>query len=113
MPCSLRPIGPQSRPIGLTRLSLQVMATAPLSTRDRLIHAAARLFLLHSFHGVGVSDICAAAEAPKGSLYHCFASKSDLAIAVIDHHSAALWELLDDHERSAAGPVAKIRATAK
>lgn len=81
-------------------------------TRERVVRTAARLFLARSYQAVGVNEICAAVGIPKGSFYHWFPSKADLAVAVIDHHAGALWDLLDDHEQRAVGPVAKIRATA-
>jgi TetR/AcrR family transcriptional repressor of nem operon len=82
------------------------------STKDRLVRTAARLFLARSYHSVGINEICAEAKVQKGSSYHFFHSKSDLAIAVVDYHAAAMWKLLDEHERAARGPVNKIRATA-
>jgi TetR/AcrR family transcriptional regulator, transcriptional repressor for nem operon len=86
--------------------------TRSRSTRDRIVRAAARLFLARSYQAVGVNEICTAAEVQKGSFYHFFPSKSDLAIAVIDHHAAALWDLLDTFESSSRGPANKVRATA-
>jgi TetR/AcrR family transcriptional repressor of nem operon len=88
------------------------MTGAPLPTRERLVRTAARLFLSRSYSSVGVNEICTEANVQKGSFYHFFPSKSDLAIAVIDHHAAAMWALLDAHERAARGPVNKLRATA-
>jgi TetR/AcrR family transcriptional repressor of nem operon len=81
------------------------------ATRQRLVRTAARLFLARSYHSVGVNKICADAQVKKGSFYHFFSSKSDLAIAVVDHHAAAMWQLLDERERDARGPVNKMRAT--
>lgn len=55
-------------------------------TKDRLIQSAATLFRMRGYHGVGLADILAEANAPKGSLYHHFPNgKSDLAMA------AATW----------------------
>src|ERR1700681_3835681 len=87
-------------------------ARAPLPTRDRMGRTAARLFLARSYQSVGVNEICAEARVQKGSFYHFFPSKGDLVIAVIDHHAAAMWELQDKYERTARGPVNKIRAIA-
>jgi TetR/AcrR family transcriptional repressor of lmrAB and yxaGH operons len=57
-----------------------------LSTKDRLIQSAALLFRRRGYHAVGLSDLLAQANAPKGSLYHHFPNgKTDLAIA------AATW----------------------
>ena len=62
------------------------MSQTALSTKDRLIHAAARLFQRHGYHGVGLNDLLAEAKAPKGSLYHHFPEgKQDLAKA------ASVW----------------------
>jgi TetR/AcrR family transcriptional repressor of nem operon len=52
--------------------------------RERLIEAAFRLWFTRSYADVGVNEICAEAGVRKGSFYHFFASKADLAIAVID-----------------------------
>jgi TetR/AcrR family transcriptional repressor of nem operon len=83
-----------------------------LPTRDRIVRTAARLFLARSFQVVGVNEICETAKVQKGSFYHFFPSKSDLAIGVIDHHATGLWRILEDFERARRGPVNKIRATA-
>lgn len=83
-----------------------------LATRDRLIRAASKLFLQRSYAAVGVNEICAAAEASKGSFYHFFPTKSDLAIAVIDWHADAMWELHDRHEGVARGAAGRLRAVA-
>ena len=54
----------------------------PRPTKDRLIRAAAHLFSNRGYHGVGVAEILAEAQAPKGSMYHHFPNgKSDLALA--------------------------------
>jgi TetR/AcrR family transcriptional regulator, transcriptional repressor for nem operon len=55
--------------------------------RERLIDEASRLFHARSYESVGVQELCDAAEVNKGSFYHFFPSKGDLASAVID----ALW----------------------
>ena len=62
------------------------MTERPFATKDRLIRAAADLFRRRGYHGVGLSELLNAADAPKGSLYHHFPNgKSDLALA------AATW----------------------
>lgn len=56
--------------------------TKPRPTKDRLIRAAAHLFSNRGYHGVGLAEILAEAQAPKGSMYHHFPNgKSDLAMA--------------------------------
>ncbi len=69
-------------------------AKAP--TRERLIVAAARAFRRKGFHGAGLAEILAEAEAPKGSLYHHFPNgKTDLALAAADWASEAMAGLID------------------
>jgi TetR/AcrR family transcriptional repressor of nem operon len=53
-------------------------------TRERLVEAAAGLWHARSYADVGVSEICDHAGVQKGSFYHFFPSKRDLALAVID-----------------------------
>jgi TetR/AcrR family transcriptional regulator, transcriptional repressor for nem operon len=52
--------------------------------RERLIEAAAELWHTRSYADVGVSEICEHAGVQKGSFYHFFPSKRELALAVID-----------------------------
>jgi TetR/AcrR family transcriptional regulator, transcriptional repressor for nem operon len=67
-----------------------VARKALLPTRLRLIQAAADLMWLRSYASAGVDDVCRMAAAQKGSFYHFFPTKSDLAVAAIDHR----WDLL-------------------
>lgn len=52
-------------------------------TRSRLIETAAELLWERSFHSSGVDEICTRAGAQRGSFYHFFPSKTDLAITAI------------------------------
>jgi len=56
----------------------------PPDTKERLVASAARLWHAKSYADVGVSEICAEAGVKKGSFYHFFPSKSDVALAVLD-----------------------------
>ena len=53
-------------------------------TRDRILATARELFHGRSYADVGIKEICASAGVQKGSFYHFFPSKQDLAAAVID-----------------------------
>lgn len=57
---------------------------ATLPTRDRLIATAAEMMMLQSYGSVSVEDICKAADIKKGTFYHHFPSKTDLALAAYD-----------------------------
>jgi len=78
--------------------------------RERIVRAAARLFLTRSYHAVGVDELCAAAKVRKGSFYHYFRSKADMAKAVIDLHAQAFWARLDDDQQ--ATPSERLHAAA-
>ncbi len=67
----------------------------PRPTKDRLIRTAADLFRNRGYHGVGLAELLAAAEAPKGSLYHHFPDgKSDLALAAATWSSDQMLRLI-------------------
>ena len=61
--------------------------------RDRLLQSAGDLITQNGYNAVGVSEICKGAEVNKGSFYHFFGSKEDLALEVID----AYWKLSEHY----------------
>ena len=52
--------------------------------RERLIASAIHLIGARSYRAVSVDDLCAHAGVNKGSFYHFFPAKRDLALAAID-----------------------------
>jgi len=56
----------------------------PMDTKARILHVARDLFHGRSYADVGIKEICDLAKVQKGSFYHFFPSKQDLAMAVID-----------------------------
>lgn len=63
-------------------------------TQSRLLEAAASLMWERSFQATSVDELCQRAEAKKGSFYHFFASKTDLAIAAMERSWAQINERL-------------------
>jgi TetR/AcrR family transcriptional repressor of nem operon len=53
-------------------------------TRSNILSTARELFHSRSYADVGIKEICDLAKVQKGSFYHFFKSKQDLAMAVID-----------------------------
>jgi TetR/AcrR family transcriptional regulator, transcriptional repressor for nem operon len=53
-------------------------------TRQRLLDSARELLYSRSYGNVGVKEICDMAGVQKGSFYHFFPSKQELALAVLD-----------------------------
>lgn len=52
------------------------------------MQAAVEMIWTQSYGGVSVDEICAKADSKKGSFYHYFSSKSELAIAAMEY----LWQ---------------------
>jgi AcrR family transcriptional regulator len=71
-----------------------------LDRRDELLAAAARLFAQRGYHSVGVDDVGAAVGIAGPSIYHHFATKLDLIVAVM---SQGADRLLDSTARALAG----------
>ena len=70
-----------------------------LDRRDELLTAAARLFAQRGYHSVGVDDVGAAVGIAGPSIYHHFATKLDLIVAVITQGAD---QLLDGTARALA-----------
>lgn len=86
-------------------------ATALPDTRERILRAALRLFRKHGYHGVGINDILAEAEAPKGSMYHHFpGGKEAIGVEVVALMTQSIVGLIDAQpsDRAPAQVVQKV-----
>ncbi len=63
--------------------------------RERLLTAALGLVWEQSYHSVGVDAICKRADVRKGTFYHFYSSKAELAAAAIQQHWQDYKPLLD------------------
>ena len=78
-------------------------------TRERIISAARELIYARSYNEVGVQEICDHANVKKGSFYHFFPSKRDLALAVLDQSQAFMGEeIIDKSFKDDIPPLARI-----
>jgi AcrR family transcriptional regulator len=78
-----------------------------LDRRDELLAAAARLFARRGYHSVGVDDVATAVGITGPSIYHHFATKLDLIVAVISQGATQLLggtarALADTHDDTQA-----------
>jgi len=79
-------------------------ASPALSTRDRLIQTAMKLFWEKGYGSTSVADLLRAADVNSGSLYHFFPGKQDVLLAVLDAYRdgigpmllAPAWQGVDD-----------------
>lgn len=62
------------------------MSRTDKGTRQKLIDTATDLIWMSSYGAVSVDDICTKAGVKKGSFYHFFPSKQDLAITALEEH---------------------------
>lgn len=87
-------------------------------TRSRMIETTARLLQHRGYHGTALSDILAASEAPRGSLYFHFpGGKEQLALeatrAAVEETTSYLGQCLADAKTPAQGVRAFVDATAQ
>ena len=64
------------------------METAPQNSRSKLLDAALQVIRSKGYTATTINDICAAAGVTKGSFFHHFKSKEDLALAAVEHWNA-------------------------
>lgn len=83
------------------------MKTEP-DTKQRILEAAHELISQQSYGAVSVDDICAKAGVRKGSFYHFFPSKSDLAVAAIEEFWQQSREKLDNIFSPQTPPLERI-----
>lgn len=88
-----------------------VVATSPSSSaaskRDQLLHTAWRLFYRDGYRAVGIDPLLAEAGVAKMTLYHHFASKEELIVAVLEARSSALLASVDESIAAAGRSPAK------
>jgi TetR/AcrR family transcriptional regulator, lmrAB and yxaGH operons repressor len=64
-------------------------------TRTRLIRAMQIALASKGFHGIGLNELLAKADAPKGVMYHHFpGGKAELALAAIEQSTATMLQQL-------------------
>ena len=63
-------------------------------TKERILDAAEEIMLERSFHSVGLNQILAAVQVPKGSFYHYFESKEQFGVEMLRHYAngAIAWK---------------------
>jgi TetR/AcrR family transcriptional repressor of nem operon len=62
-------------------------------SKSRILDAAIRLIRTQGYAATRIEDVCAAAGLTKGSFFHHFKTKEELAVAAADHWSAITGEL--------------------
>lgn len=81
-------------------------------TKDALVQAAVELMTRQSFNAVSVEDICRAAGVRKGTFYHYFPSKVDLALAAYELVWTRMRAVLDNVFSPTRDPLDRLQAYA-
>ncbi len=83
------------------------------TTRQKLVEAAHHLIWKSSYAHVSVEDICRAAGVQKGSFYHFFPTKIDLAAAALEDHWEVVRPLFEAILSENVSPQAQLRALSR
>lgn len=76
--------------------------------KDRLLASGSELMHERGYTAVGVSELCSAAGVKKGSFYHFFPSKLELALEVVDGFSLEVESLYEALTRSDTPPLQRL-----
>jgi len=87
------------------------MAQAPHESKTRLLDATLKVVRTKGYSATRIEDVCAEAGLTKGSFFHHFKSKEDLALAAAAHWDALSVETFAAAPyHSAADPVSRLIA---
>ena len=78
-------------------------------TRDDILDASAQVFRQKGFHGASMSDIAAALDVQKASLYHHVESKQEILLALLDRALVMLTEHISAISNQNLPPDKKLR----
>jgi TetR/AcrR family transcriptional repressor of nem operon len=78
--------------------------------RERLIESGRELMHERGYTAVGVAELCSRAGVQKGSFYHLFPSKQELALEVIESYSVDSRETLEQLAHGEAPPLERLEA---
>ena len=84
------------------------MGNTSTDTKQKLIDTALELIWRSSYGSVSVDDICKKAEVKKGSFYHFFPSKVDLALAAMEETTRMSKTTLDAVFSAGNNPVERF-----
>lgn len=78
-------------------------------SRDRIVAAALGLFCARGYAAVGTQEICDKAGVLKGTLYHFFPAKIDVAIAALEHYADGVDAVFRAAAAGRSRPEAKLQ----
>jgi AcrR family transcriptional regulator len=78
-------------------------------TREDILEAAAQVFRRKGFHGASMSDIAAAVNLQKASLYHHVSSKQEILLSILDRALELLLERISAVSAQNISPEKKLQ----
>jgi len=81
-----------------------------IDVREKILDVAARLFYEQGYNLTGINQVIEEAAIAKASLYHHFASKTDLLIAYLEDFNIKWFAGLDNFLKSYTDPKQKLLA---
>lgn len=81
---------------------------SPSSTRDRILDAALSVFAGKGYHRATVDDIVRASATSKGAVYHHFANKEAVFVALVDDFTERLAATVASAIGTRQGALAKV-----
>lgn len=91
-------------------MNVNRQASRSATTRAKLIRAARKLFARDGYAAVGTEEIVRRAGVTRGALYHQFADKQDLFLAVYEQVEQQLTERVAATLGEVSSPFAALRA---
>ena len=82
-------------------------------SKERLLRTASELILMNGYSATSVDSICEACGIKKGSFYHHFESKEQLAAEALDRDWEHFKQVLDQAFSPSRSPLDRIRAFLK
>ncbi|NOX27932.1 MAG: TetR/AcrR family transcriptional regulator [Gammaproteobacteria bacterium] len=80
-------------------------------TKQRLLETAKDLFMARGYNAVGTNEICLTAGVNKGTFYHFYKSKTDLALDALDSYGNEFCEAFERIVNSKAAPIRLKRSS--
>lgn len=84
------------------------MSSKSINTSQRLVNAAAELFLRDGINATGIAAVAGHAGVSKMTLYAHFASKDELIVAYLDQRNETWNRAVDASLASLCGPAEKL-----
>jgi TetR/AcrR family transcriptional regulator, fatty acid metabolism regulator protein len=80
-----------------------------VATRERILRAALEVFAEKGYHRASVDDIVRASGTSKGAVYHHFAAKETMFVALVDEFAAHLATAVASTVEVRRGALAKVK----